>query len=350
MGICPFIVIVACRAAAKSFIIAIYACCRCILYPGSKIVIASATRGQSKLIVSEKIQNELMAKSPALRREIKAIKTTQSEVVVHFRNGSTITVVTANDNARGNRSHAIVREEFRQIDKHIDDSVLSPFQIIRKQPYMFKPEYANLQDLQERPVDIYITSSWLDNGHWMWEIVDKAFGGMLKDEVSSCLLAFDESITLKHTIKPLDYLINEKKKQDPLTWRMEFLNERVKENSFAFFTFKMIDQNRVCKHVFYPRRTIDVRTKRQNPYRIKRQAGEIRIVSCDMAFVTNKKNDNSIFTCMRLLPETTTYSTDSGYTAEVKQGYRRISVYMESSQGGETQKQAIRIRQIFEES
>ena len=30
MGICNFVVIVACRAAAKSFIIALYACCRCV--------------------------------------------------------------------------------------------------------------------------------------------------------------------------------------------------------------------------------------------------------------------------------------------------------------------------------
>lgn len=42
MGICQFVVIVACRAAAKSFIIALYACCRCIVYPYSKIVLSSA--------------------------------------------------------------------------------------------------------------------------------------------------------------------------------------------------------------------------------------------------------------------------------------------------------------------
>ena len=61
MGIKRFITIIACRAAAKSFIIALYACCKCILYPNYLIVISSGTKGQSKLIVSEKIQKELMS-------------------------------------------------------------------------------------------------------------------------------------------------------------------------------------------------------------------------------------------------------------------------------------------------
>ena len=42
MGINQFIVIVASRATAKSFLIALYACCRCILYPNSMIVLSSA--------------------------------------------------------------------------------------------------------------------------------------------------------------------------------------------------------------------------------------------------------------------------------------------------------------------
>ena len=51
MGINHFIVIIASRASAKSWVIALYACCRSILYPNSMIVLASSTKGQSKLLV-----------------------------------------------------------------------------------------------------------------------------------------------------------------------------------------------------------------------------------------------------------------------------------------------------------
>ena len=159
MGVNQFIVVIASRASAKSFIIALYACCRCILYPGSWIVLSSATKGQSKLLVSEKIQKELMNLSPALRQEILKIKDNQNEVIVYFRNHSTITVVPASENGRGYRSNVIVREEFRQIKKYVDDSILSPFQVIRQVPYLKDDYYVNIVELQEEPVDIYISSS-----------------------------------------------------------------------------------------------------------------------------------------------------------------------------------------------
>ncbi len=348
MGINNMIVIVASRAAAKSFIIALYACIRCILYPNTKILLSSATKGQSELIITEKIKNELMLWSPMLAREIESIKDNQNKTIVYFKNQSKITVVVANDNARGNRSNCIVREEFRQIDKQIDDSVLSPCQILRQPPYMNHEFYKKIPGLKEEPVDVYISSSWFDNGNWMWKITDNAYNQMLEGK-PSCLLAFDEAVVLKHGIKSMSQLVGEKRKQDPITWQLEFLNCRLKENSSAFFTYSMLQQNQRVIHPFYPRTVFDFKTGKKNPYDIPKQKGEIRVVSCDMAFVTNKNNDNSIFSCMRFLPECTTYNRGETDNIKIDNGYRRIVSYIESIQGGDVTKQAIRIRQLFED-
>lgn len=349
MGINQFIVVIASRASAKSFIIALFACCKCILYPKSQVVLVSSTKGQAKLLVSEKIQKELMNLSPTLRKEILKIKDNQNEVLVYFKNGSSITVVTASDNSRGYRSTIAVREEFRQIKKNIDDSVISPFQIIRQATYMKDPYYVNIPKLQEENVDIYISSSWFDNGqNWMWGIVDQAYADMLKGN-GSCLLAFDESIALMHKIKTQRYFQTEKKKQDPITWQLEFLNTRLKENRSAFFTYGMLQQNQRAKRPFYPRTLVDFKSGRKNPYDIPKQNNEIRIVSCDMAFIENDRNDNSIFSCIRLLPEYTTYRRESSSDIEIDNGYRRILPYLESIQGGDVTKQAVRIRQLFED-
>lgn len=346
MGINNFIVVIASRASAKSFIIALYACCRCILYPNSMIVLSSATKGQSKLLVSEKIQKELMTISPILRKEILRVKDNQNEIIVYFRNHSTITVVPASENGRGYRSNVIVREEFRQIKKSVDDSILSPFQIIRQTPYMKDEFYVNIKDLEEETIDIYISSSWFDNGHWMWEIVDQAYDEMLKGK-SSCLLAFDESIAIKHKIKTMRYFQTEKRKQDPLTWRMEFYNERVKENEFAFFTYTMLEQNQRVMRPFYPRTLLDFKNNRKNPYDIPKQSGEIRVVACDLAFVSKAGNDNSVYTCARLIPDYTTYSRQESGEVVMENGYRRIISYIESSKGADVLKQSVRIRQLM---
>lgn len=347
MGISKFICIIACRAAAKSFIIAIYCCCRCILYPGTKATISSATKGQAKLIVSEKIKNELMQMSPVLRAEIATVKDNQNDIEVIFRNTSTIKILVAGEGGRGNRATTNVREEFRLIPKSVEDSVISPYGIIRQPAYMLNDYYAGMIELQEDPIDIYISSSWLDNGHWMWDIVDQAYEQMMNDD-GSCLLAFDESVTLKHNIRTRKQLVQEQRKQDPLTWRMEFLNERVKENASAFFTYTMLTENQRLKQVIYPRTDLEARDRKKNKWLPKRQDGELRVLAVDMAFVTNSANDNSVYSLLRLLPEVSSYVTESG-EKHIKNGFHRSVPFITAVQGGDTTQQALAIRRLFED-
>lgn len=101
---------IAARGMGKSFLIAIFAVCRCILYPGTKVVITSGTRGQS-INVLEKIQIELMPASPNLRNEIdlNSTKFSGQDAKVVFKNSSYIKVVTASDNARSNRANILIR-------------------------------------------------------------------------------------------------------------------------------------------------------------------------------------------------------------------------------------------------
>ncbi len=341
MGIFPSFCIIASRAAAKSFIIAIYACCRAILYPGSKIVIASSTKRQSKLIVGEKIRVELMELSGNLRREIRRIEDNQNDTVVYFVNGSTITVVPASDNARGYRSTVLIYEEFRMIEKTIIDSVLSPFAIVRQCPYLQIEEYAKYF---EEPIEIYISSAWL-RSHWMWgtatEIAKDMYTGM------SCILAMDYSITLRHNIKTRRYMIAQRKKLDPISWAIEYENEMLSTNSKAYFTFDMITQNQKMKRAFYPVRNVEYSPKVKNKNGISRQDGEIRILSCDIAMINNSNNDNSVFTCIRMFPESV--NTDAETRGAYDRSFRVQVPYLEASKGYETTRQALRIKQLYDD-
>lgn len=334
------------RATAKTYIIAIFAVCKASLYPNSKIVICSATKGQSKLVVSEKIKNELMSQSPMLCREIKSIKDNQNDVIVYFRNGSTIKVLPSSENARGNRSTVTIYEENRMIDKFIIDSVISPFAIIRPVPYLKYEEYS---DLVEEPTEVYISSAWYAS-HWMNTLIQDTYKAMLKGE-KQCVIGLDYSVSLKHKIKTKNQILKDKRKFDPITFRIEYNNEMIKENTSAFFTYKMFTDNQRNKKPLYPRFDVDVLSRRKNPYSVSKQQGEIRILSCDMAFAEGKHNDNSIFTCMRLIPESTTYTVQSegGTSKEISQGYRKIVSYIESIQGGDITRQAIRIKQLYED-
>lgn len=347
MGISNLICIIASRNDAKSFIVAVYAVARCLLYKGTKFRIGAATEKQAKLLVSEKIIDELCDWSPILKKEIEDYSTRNSDIFVKFRNGSKITVFVANENARGLRSNAICREETRQIKKKVEDSVISPFQTPRKPKYMFKSEYKNNKALTEQPIDIYISSSWYDDGNWMWDIADQALDAMKKHK-GGLMLAFDESIALKHELKTIEQLVKEKKKQDPATWKIEFLNLKLRDSVSSYFTYKMLIDRQVSKHVFYPCSAIDFKSGKRNKYAIPKLDNEVRVVSNDIAFVAGSQNDNSVYSCIRGIPETITYNNDKD-TIEVKQGYRREYPYIESNQIGDTTLQAIRIRQLYED-
>lgn len=348
MGISTHICIIASRNDAKSFMIALYACCRCILYPGTKFLIGSATKGQAKLIISEKIQTELCSWSSALVAEIEHISTNVNDTFVKFKNGSKIIVYTANDNARGNRSNSSCREEFRMIKKRIEDQVIAPFQTPRNLPFLHNPYYNNIPELFEPPVDIYISSSYIDNGDiWMWDIVDQSFEDMINNK-KTILLTFDEAIALKHKLKLKSQLIKERKKQDPISWKTEFLNLRIKDSLSSYFTYSMLSARQISKQVFYPKNNNTYKTNHKNKYAIPKLDNEVRVISNDIAFVAGAKNDNSVYSCIRGIPESQTIENENGISS-FKQGYREKIPYIESNQLGDTVKQAVRIRQLYED-
>lgn len=349
------IVIVAGRASAKSYVIAVFSCAKCILYPNTKVVIASGSKKQASLIVREKIEKELMPKSENLRREIKNIKANANDIEVNFHNGSSIVVVVAGEGALGYRSTVIIYEEFKRISKHVVDKVLKPFQMTRPSEFRTNEEceqygikYRENEEFLEESVDIYISSA-APTSHWMGELVKKSVKSKYTDG-NQCMLATDYSIALKHNIKTVANLTEAKKTTDPITWREEYENEMLREGANAYFTYGLMTKNQREKKAFYPRKHEDVKSRVKNPHFRPKQEEEIRILSCDMAFIERaNKNDNSCFTCIRALPESVTYESTSidGKSTEVKNGYRRVLSYIEANPGSDVDKQAIRIKQLY---
>lgn len=339
---CRLATIIASRAAAKSYIIAIYACCRAILYPGSRIVLTSATRGQSQLIVSEKIKKELWEASPNLRREISKISDNNNDVYVRFRNGSSIHTVTLSKTSRGNRSTVNVAEEAREIDIDIYNEVVNPFLIVRQASYMMLPDYAGDPQFQENPCEIFISSS-IEESHWLYELARKTMANMLEDG-GQFFIAFDYSITLKHGIRTREQLIDAKLKADPITWMVEYENLVLRSNTRAYFTYDLLKGNQKVMRAFYPRRHEDVLAHKRNPFALPKQPGELRVIACDIAAIDRAVNDNSCFSCLRLFEETV-----YGLDGRPEKDYRVQVPYLEAIRGQETRRQAIRIRQLYDD-
>lgn len=183
MNISNYFAYIAARGQGKSYLVAIFCCCRCILYPGTKICIASGTKNQAINIIEKKIKLELLPNSPNLQKEIKNITVNSQKALVEFHNGSYIEVVTANDNARGGRANIFIFDEFRMISFDILDDVLKKYLASEREPGFLsnysKSEKKRFQkEHGERNKQIYLSSAYFKD-HWSYKEVQDLCKGML---------------------------------------------------------------------------------------------------------------------------------------------------------------------------
>ena len=321
--------IVASRAAAKTWIISVWALTLAVLYPGIQIVVCAKTLKQGGILLSEKLTS-LQKTYPNVAREIEHVTTNANTYEAIFHCGSSIKVVPSSESARGNRANYIVVEESRLVPKEILESIIKPFLFSRMPPYRLKTEYANDNLLKEEGLISYITSAWYSAEYW-YTYVKSCIRRMAKGDETANFLAFDYFISLYHNIKTEEMIKNEMSDIDSVTAQMEYFNLPSGSSGKSYYKSTMFP--RTIKKAFYPQREETYNSKK-NPYEIKKVEGEIRLVSVDVATRANRNNDQTIISCIRLIPL-------------IGRGYARQLVYQESHKGRDTISQAKRIKEIF---
>lgn len=330
---------IASRGQGKTWLTAIFICVRCILFPETKVVIASGQLQQS-IEVLEKIQ-ELMNNSSNLTREIREIRIGRQNAGMNFINGSWVKVVASNDGARGKRGNLLILDEFRMIDKTIVDTVLKKFLSAPRQPnYLKKEEYKHLKEPNKQ---IYLTSAYFKS-NWSWEKT-KAFFKSMTDGKSYFLCSLPYQMALKEELLMREAIEEEMSESDfnEITWSMEMGALFYGSSDKAWFDFEELNQNRVVKEILYPK-SFYKKYKNLKGLEYKPKVdGEIRLLTCDIAIMetTSKrkksKNDNSVYSLIRLIPNNR------------KTAYKKYVSYVEAHEGGNTTVQALRIRKLYDE-
>ena len=329
----------ACRGIGKTFMSAVYCVSRSILYPGTRICIASGTRGQS-LNVIEKITQELMPKSKELTLEIKDIRINGTEAFITFHNTSVIKVVTASDSSRGNRCNVLLLDEFRLIDKSTIDTVLRKFLTLRRMP-----EYSELTDEQrraeyekEKNMTMWLTSPYFKS-HWSYNRCLDTFKAMFDDRRRQFICGFPYQLSIQEGLLDPELVADEMCELDFSTTRfsMEFGALWYGSAEDAFFDFDTVSRNRRIKFPILPERIshlIQGTAVRIPP----KQNGEYRVLSADIALMSSKrhKNDASAIFINQMLP-----GKNGRYTSNM--------VFADGAEGLRTDEQALVIRRLFEE-
>ena len=318
----------------KTFLVALFCIIRCILYPGTKIVVSAGNLSQGAEILSK--VEEFMNNSGNLRREIESLKATSQKPSCKFRNGSWIKVVAPNQGARSGRANMIVVDEFRMVPKEIIDSVLRKFMTAEREPgYLSKKEYSHLK---ERNKEIYMSSAWLKS-HWSWDKVQAYFKAMT-DGKNYFMCALPYQMAIKEGLLNPEQVLDEMSEADfsPISWSMEMDCLFFGESENAYFRYEDLEKNREVSKPLYENNLYQT-IKDKKFYMPPKEIGEIRLLSLDIASMSSKKNKNdaTAFVVIRLVPN------------DSKSRYTYVVSYIDSMEGGHSKTQALQARRLYEQ-
>ena len=318
----------------KTYLTALYCVIRCILYPDTKICVASATLKQAVEVLKKITDDFCVSKewgSDLLNKEIKRKAIGGQDPNILFHNGSIIYAVAANKNARSKRANCNIYDEFVQMDKDTIDTVLVPFLNAPRQPgYLSNKKY---EHLVEPSKEFYLSSAWYKST-WGYRTVKDHLRGMIRGErYFSCSLPYQLSI--RENLLTRERVENVMKKSDfsQIKFDMEFGCVWFGTNGDEFFSFDDISTGRKLLKP-YPSLNKVLKNSKLVPELL---FNEKRILSVDIALMASsrkKKNDASSFIINSAIP-----SSNNRYTANI--------VYLKNIEGMTTDKLAIEIMRHY---
>ena len=325
---------IASRGSGKTWLTSLYCVVRCILYPGTKICVASGVKSQAVEVIT-KIETDFLKNyswgSQNLRNEISFISSSVNNARVDFHNGSWINIVTSNDNARHNRANIIVVDEFRMVDLNVINTVLRKFLTTTRMPgYLSKPEYAHLQ---ERNSEVYMSSAFYQS-HWAYDKTKAYFANMLDDKRKYFCCGLPYQLAIKEGLLQKEQVEDEMSEDDfdEIAFSMEMGALWYGDSDGAFFRYDDISKHRKIKTSYY---SLDMYDKRG--INVPELAyGEKRVMSVDVALMATRKhaNDATAIVINVAIPTNT-----NSYTSNI--------VYIETFEGLKTDELGIIIMRYF---
>ena len=346
-----FSAILASRGLGKTFITSIYVHYRCVLYPNTKVVIASGQISQAMEIVE---YIERFKKScDAVDMEISYLSTGKTNPKIDYWNGSTVRIVASNDGARGKRANLLILDEYRIIPLEIITMVLRKFKSDpRYCGWYDKPEYAEKirtgEIKREQNKEIYLSSTYYRHS-WAYKhylsylkLMQEGMARMKFNQFTCCL---PYQLGIESGVKDIEALQAEYDEGvDEQEWKMEYEAYWIgSDDEKSFFKFDSIDPCRKVRRAIYPKEVIEqVDHKDRYFSNQEKKQGEIRILFADIARKESKvgENDATSVGIMSLTQVDDKRLNTSYFIREIP--------FIETFTGQNTVIQSLRLRELFD--
>ena len=305
-----YIMYLAARGQGKTYLTALYCCVRCILFPGTKIIVSSGTLKQANEVLL-KIQDDFMKHSPILCSEIDKCNIGQNDATISFKNTSWIKTRTSTENSRSARANCLIGDEFRMIDENILNTVLRKFLTSPRQPgHLRKPEYKHLQ---ERNLEIYMSSAYFKSS-WAYKKAQDYTLNFFDDKRKYFIVGLPYQISIMEGLLSREQLEDEMAEMsyNDMLQAMEMECLWVGDDGDNLFKFDDINKRRIIRNALFPLKFYNEKIK------IPPLAqAEKRILSVDVALMGStkkKKNDAAaVYINSAIQADNTSYQSNVVY-------------------------------------
>lgn len=273
------------RGYGKTFIAALAAFGLCCLYPGTKVLVVSATARQAVLTLAT--LKSLADQNPNIANEISTsnarnlIQVQKDSAKCTLKNGSTMESV-ALESARGRRAKVVIVDEALDVDQDLLEAIVAP----TKNETRYNARTYGFKDFQSKTITI--TSACGKNNPYYTSFFNTV-KNMAKGDKSSFACALDYRTAAADGITDMEFFMREKERQPDLIFQMEYGSKFLGSENNSAFPYELTQSCRTLKK-------IEIEQPKNSKSRY--------IISLDIATSEAKDADNSIITVLKFTERT----------------------------------------------
>jgi len=263
------------RGFGKTWLAALCGFAICVLYPGTSVVVVSATAKQATLALSKlkllASQNENIAMEIQASNAKSLVQVSKDSAMCTLKNGSTL-MSTSLESGRGIRGKVIISDEALDVDVEQFEAIAAPIRNTTREiafNYGFK-------DYQSKTITI---TSACEKANGYYENFLSDVRKMAQGDRSVFACALDYRAAAANGITDMDFFMREKERMPDLIFQMEYGSKFIGANSNSAFPFDL---------------TTPCRTLEQVEMEQPKNSKSRYVICLDIATSQAKGSDNSI--------------------------------------------------------
>lgn len=303
------------RGLGKTWLAIVGAFTLCVLYPGSNILVVSATAQQATIALKK--LKQLVDQNANIRNEISTansrsyVQVSKDRATCTLKNGSVIFSGSI-DSLRGERAKIVIEDEVRDIDHEKLQAIVSPI----KNETRYNARTYGFKDFPSKTIAI---SSACEKNNPYFDSYMKTVKSMAEGDKRYFACALDWNAAVANGITDEEFFLSEKKSLPELIFQMEYCAKFAGVAANSAFPYELVQSCRTLEKI-----------ETEQPKNCKQRY----CISLDVATSDDKNADNSILTVVKF-----TERSDGSFTKKL--------VYIRSFHGEKLDFLAEEIRKIY---